>query len=148
MADGWDMMTSLLILLGGMGASLIYAGGRLRGQYGAGALWQKLDTPDGLRQRRQRRDLGMAIVAIVSWSVFLGMNVLDPGRAPLAYLYYWLVIALMLLWLCLLAIADIRHTMRLLREYSRQRVRHSLQEYLQACTQPVTLHNTNQEEQP
>jgi len=71
-----------------------------------------LDGPDGARRRRRRRILGMAIVAAISLLVLVGGNLIDPVARPRTFLTCWLMVAGLLLWLCLVALADIRQTLR------------------------------------
>ncbi len=94
--------------------------------------WERLDTPQGLRIRAHRRSFGMVIVVVVSTATFVGINALDPLSGPRQFGYYWLIVLLMVMWLCGLALADIRQTLCL---HRRWRVRHSdasLERYLQA----------------
>lgn len=65
---------------------------------------------------RPGRRLGAAIVGFVSVMFFCGVNFLDVKAAPLTYMVFWCVMAVMLLWLCGLALADMLHTRRLLRQ--------------------------------
>ena len=94
--------------------------------------WDRLDTPEGVRIRAHRRSFGMVIVVVVSTATFLGINVLDPISGPRQFGYYWLIVLFMVMWLCGLALADIRQTLCV---HRRWRVRHSgasLERYLQA----------------
>ena len=94
--------------------------------------WDRLDTPEGVRIRAHRRSFGMAIVVVVSTATFVGINFLDPLSGPRQFGYYWLIVLFMVMWLCGLALADIRQTLRVHRQW---RVRHSgesLERYLQA----------------
>ncbi len=94
--------------------------------------WDRLDTPEGVRIRAHRRSFGMVIVTVVSTATFAGINFLDPLSGPRQFGCYWLIVLLMVMWLCGLALADIRQTLRVHRQW---RVRHSgapLARYLQA----------------
>ncbi len=71
------------------------------------AVWEKWDTPAGAERRRRRRRLGAGIVVLISLAFFVGANFLSPDRSPLAYLIYWALVVLLVLWLCGLAMADI-----------------------------------------
>ncbi len=100
--------------------------------------WDRLDTPEGVRIRVHRRSFGMVIVSVVSTATFVGINFLDPLSGPRQFGYYWLIVLLMVMWLCGLALADIRQTLRV---HRRWRVRHSgtsLERYLQAQTPSST----------
>ena len=94
--------------------------------------WDRLDTPEGVRIRAHRRSFGMIMVVVVSTATFVGINALDPLSGPRQFGYYWLIVLLMVMWLCGLALADIRQTLRV---HRRWRMRHSgayLKRYLQA----------------
>ena len=94
--------------------------------------WDRLDTPEGVRIRAHRRSFGMVIVVVVSTATFVGINFLDPLSGPRQFGYYWLIVLLMVMWLCGLALADIRQTLCV---HRRWRVRHSgtfLKRYSQA----------------
>ncbi len=65
---------------------------------------------------RPGRRLAAAIVGLVSVMFFCGVNFLDAKAAPLTYMVFWCVMAVMLLWLCGLALADMLHTRRLVRQ--------------------------------
>ncbi len=127
-----EFVFSALIL--GLGLSI--AGGYLLVRRSSAATeqswWDRLDTPEGVRLRARRRSFGMVIVVVVSTATFVGMNSLDPLGGPRQFGYYWLIVLLMVMWLCGLALADIRQTLRV---HRRWRVRHSgasLERYLQA----------------
>ena len=81
------------ILLGGFGLGVVLIYFVLRSAKTRSADWLgRYDTEAGKRKRQNRRDLGMAIVAIVSLAVFVGINLMEPKRAPMAYAYYWLLV--------------------------------------------------------
>ena len=94
--------------------------------------WDRLDTPEGVRTRAHRRSFGMVIVVVVSTATFVGINFLDPLSGPRQFGYYWLIVLLMVLWLCGLALADIRQTFRVHRRWRVQYSDASLKRYLQA----------------
>ncbi len=95
------------------------------------AWWDRIDTPEGVRIRAHRRNLGMAIVAVVSGATFLGINHMDPMSFPVQFVYYWLIMLLLVFWLCVLGLADIRHTLRVHRNWRRRHSDASLERYLQ-----------------
>ncbi len=93
--------------------------------------WDRLDTPEGVMKRARRRSFGIVLVVVVSTATFVGMNSLDPLSGPRQFGYYWLIVLLMVMWLCGLALADIRQTLRV---HRRWRMRHSgasLERFLQ-----------------
>ncbi|MCH8970188.1 MAG: hypothetical protein IIA66_13850 [Planctomycetes bacterium] len=109
--------------------------------------WDRLDTPEGVRIRAHRRSFGMVIVVVVSTATFLGINVLDPISGPRQFGYYWLIVLFMVMWLCALALADIRQTLRV---HRRWRVRHSgasLERYLQAHAPSSTTRRSSGDSQ-
>ena len=71
------------------------------------ALWTKLDLPELYEQRRRRRTLGMTIMALISVAFFLGANFINPQVRPRAALAFWLVLLILLVWLCGLALVDL-----------------------------------------
>jgi uncharacterized membrane protein len=73
----------------------------------ARALWAKLDLADVYERRTRRRSLGMAIMALISVVFFVGANDLSPDSHPRVALLFWVVLLILLLWLCLLAFVDL-----------------------------------------
>ena len=94
--------------------------------------WDRLDTPEGIRIRAHRRSFGMVIVVVVSTATFVGINFLDPLSGPRQFGYYWLIVLFMVMWLCGLALADIRQTLRVHRRWRVRCSDASLERYLQA----------------
>jgi len=121
-------------LIGGLGLSTagVYFLVRLLPPSLPLAPWQDLDTPEGVRKSANRRLLGMFILAIVSVGLFLGVNFIDPIRFPVHFTIYWVLVLLMVLWLLVIALADIRHTLTLHRLWAQRRVQTSLERYLRA----------------
>jgi len=97
--------------------------------------WEKVDTPQGVTRRRRRRQRGMVLMATISLALFLGINFMQPNRFPVEFALYWVMVLLMILWLCLLAVADVRHTLFLHRRWSQERARSYLANYLQTLEQ-------------
>ena len=60
--------------------------------------------------QRPWRRLGAAICFVVSIMFALGVLLVDIPDHPRSYAAYWAVIMLLVLWLCGLAIKDLRHT--------------------------------------
>lgn len=109
--------------------------------------WDRLDTPEGVRIRAHRRRFGMVMVVVVSTATFVGINALDPLSGPRQFGYYWLIVLFMVMWLCALALADIRQTLRV---HRRWRVRHSgasLERYLQAHAPSSTTRRSSGDSQ-
>ena len=109
--------------------------------------WDRLDTPKGVRIRAHRRSFGMVMVVVVSTATFVGINALDPLSGPRQFGYYWLIVLFMVMWLCALALADIRQTLRV---HRRWRVRHSgasLERYLQAHAPSSTTRRSSGDSQ-
>ncbi len=126
-----EFMFSALIL--GLGLSI--AGGywlvRRSSVAAEPGWWDRLDTREGVSKRARRRSFGIVLVVVVSTATFVGMNSLDPLSGPRQFGYYWLIVLLMVMWLCGLALADIRQTLRV---HRRWRMRHSgpsLERFLQ-----------------
>ena len=94
--------------------------------------WDRLDTPEGVRIRAHRRSFGMVIVVVVSTATFVGVSVLDPLSGPRQFGYYWLIVLFMVIWLCGLALADVRQTLCVHRRWRTRRSDASLERYLQA----------------
>ena len=63
-------------------------------------------------RRCQRRMLASAIVILVSLAFFLGVNFVDHHRSPASFGALWITVLLMVLWLVLLALADIWQSLR------------------------------------
>lgn len=127
-----EFVFSALILGLGLSIAVAYVLVRRSSAATEPGWWERLDTPEGVRIRARRRSFGMVIVVVVSTATFVGINALDPLSGPRQFGYYWLIVLLMVMWLCGLALADIRQTLRVHRQW---RVRHSgasLKRYLQA----------------
>lgn len=73
-----------------------------------------------LVQDRPWRRLGAAICGLVSVMFFVGVNLLDSKREPVTYLVFWVVVFLLIIWLCLLVGIDILRTQRLKAELTHQ----------------------------
>jgi len=79
------------------------------------ALWAKLDLPEAYDRRRRRRSLGMAMMAVISVVFFVGANYMNPRLHPDLALLFWIVLLLLLVWLCVLAMIDLAEVRRLRR---------------------------------
>ena len=63
---------------------------------------------------RPWRRLGAAICLVLSIMFVLGLHFLDGDTSPKAYIVYWLIILLLVLWLCGVAFKDLMYTRRLI----------------------------------
>jgi undecaprenyl pyrophosphate phosphatase UppP len=64
----------------------------------------------GWAAHRRRRYLATALVVTISAAFFVGVNFLDETSSPLFFLGFWLGVSVLVVWLCLLALADLRQT--------------------------------------
>lgn len=129
MATTAELIISALIGVAGLSVAVVYlllrcCAARLR----MSPIYD-LETPGGARRRDHRRLLGMAILAIVSVGLFMGINFIDPLQFPVEFSLFWMIILLMVLWLLALAFADIRHTLKLHRAWTRRRAQRSMAAY-------------------
>ncbi len=126
-----EFVFSALILGLGLSIAVAYVLVRRSSAATEPGWWDRFDTPEGVQIRMRRRSFGMVIVVVVSTATFVGINFLDPLSGPRQFGYYWLIVLLMVMWLCGLALADIRQTILV---HRRWRVKHSgaaLEQYLQ-----------------
>ena len=81
---------------------------------------------DNLRRGNDRpwRKVGAAICIVVAVMFVVGVTAVDIPERPRAYAAYWLVILVLLLWLCCLALKDVLYTRHLLVEWQRTRKHH------------------------
>ena len=60
---------------------------------------------------------GLRITALTfSVLFYLGMHHVNPSRWPRVYIILWIVVLLLVLWLCIIAAADMLYTRRITRE--------------------------------
>ena len=126
-----EFVFSALILGLGLSIAVAYVLVRRSSAATEPGWWDRLDTPEGVRKRAHRRSFGMVIVVVVSSATFVGIMALDPLSGPRQFGYYWLLVLLMVMWLCGLALADIRQTLRVHRRWRVRRSGASLERYLQ-----------------
>ncbi len=127
-----EFVFSALILGLGLSIAVAYVLVRRSSAKTAPGWWDRLDTPEGVRIRAHRRSFGMVIVVVVSTATFVGINFLDPLSGPRQFGYYWLIVLFMVMWLCGLALADIRQTLVVRRRWRARHSGASLERYLQA----------------
>jgi len=113
--NGLHLLLTGLVSGMGLAVSGAYFVGLLRRKENPAerALWTKLDLPELYEQRRRRRTLGMTIMALISVAFFLGANFINPQVRPRAALAFWLVLLILLVWLCGLALVDLADLRRL-----------------------------------
>jgi len=70
---------------------------------------------------RPWRRRGAAVCALVCVLFHLGLHHVDPARRPRLFLALWIVVLLLVGWLCLLALADMVYT----RKQTQQALRRS-----------------------
>ncbi len=76
-----------------------------------------------LSSHRPWRRLGAAICALVSVMFYAGIHHLDPARFPRVFIFYWIIILLLVVWLCGLALVDMLYTRKLMRQIQQKRRR-------------------------
>ncbi len=105
------LAVSIIVLLMGLGCGWYY----LRGAQTRDAL---LGPFAG---QRPWRELGAAICVVVAVMFVLGVYLVDIPDHPRAYALYWTIILGLLLWLCALAVKDVKYTLHLIRMRRQQR---------------------------
>ncbi len=127
-----EFVFSALILGLGLSIAVAYVLVRRSSAATEPVWWDRLDTPEGVRIRAHRGSFGMVIVVVVSMATFVGINSLDPISGPRQFGYYWLIVLFLVMWLCGLALADIRQTLLVHRRWRARCSDASLEQYLQA----------------
>ena len=69
------------------------------------------DALDGFRPWRR---LGAAICLVLAVMFVCGVYLMDVRTPPRVFAAYWLVMLVLVLWLCALAVKDVLHTRRML----------------------------------
>ena len=142
MRDPSEMDATKLIVSGLIcGLGLLYGGFHLFRQASRGAdeIWARWDTPTGAVRRRRRRRLGAAIIVTTSVAFFVGVNFLSPRESTPAFLLFWLVVLVLILWLYGLAVADLLATRAV-----KWKMVASISEPLAEVTTPSPAHSTPQ----
>ena len=75
------------------------------------------------RDERPWRRVGAAICLLVSVMFVIGVYVVDTPDHPRAYAAFWVVIMGLVLWLCGLAIKDLRYTQQKVAQWRARRAR-------------------------
>lgn len=70
----------------------------------------------GLLEDRPWRKVGAVIAVLLSIMFVVGVEFLGTGGGPGTYLAYWLVMLVLVIWLCVLAIRDVMYTRRWIEE--------------------------------
>jgi len=96
----------------------VWRGGRAVS--GSSPVWMDTRYRRALDRRGRRRRLGLAVMGLVGVMFCLGLAFLDPQAAPRSFLLFWLVVSILLLWLCWLAVSDVLMTWRLKRQLDKQ----------------------------
>jgi hypothetical protein len=74
-----------------------------------------------IRGHRPWRRLGAAICLLVAVMYVLGVYLVDIPRHPRAYAAFWLVLMLLVIWLCVLALRDILYTRQAIAKWRARR---------------------------
>jgi peptidoglycan/LPS O-acetylase OafA/YrhL len=112
---GSAVVSALGLLLGGgyLGTRVLGRRSTRRGLFAGAAL----------SASRRRRSLAAGLVMAISMAFFVGVNFLDHHSDPRLFVYYWAVVMGLVCWLCLLALADIRHARAARRQHLADAVR-------------------------
>lgn len=81
--------------------------------------------PHGSSDQDERpwRRVGAAICLLVSMMFALGLWLVDVPDHPRAYAAYWIIIMVLVMWLCGLAVKDVLFTRRKMHQWREQRLR-------------------------
>ena len=77
-------------------------------------LWKPVPVCSSMGSSRPWRRLGAAICVVTAVMFVAGISLLDERSSPRLGLIYWGVISIMVLWVCLLAMKDMRYTYRVI----------------------------------
>ena len=73
-------------------------------------IWVRWDSPAGAARRHRRRRLGAALLILTAVAFAVGVNALSPEQSAVVFLGYWLVVVILILWLCGLGLVDLVET--------------------------------------
>jgi hypothetical protein len=103
---GWVKLTASAVVLG---FGVVVGIGYLRGPFA------DVDRDPASRAAgRPWRRLGAAICVVVAVMFVLGIYLLDGKPPPRVFLAYWILVLVLVFWLCGLAFKDLMHTRRLI----------------------------------
>ncbi len=103
-----ELAVSIVVLASGVGVAWIYLRGPKAQQDGG---------PTAIGGYRPWRRLGAAICLLISITFVAGLYGLNRDTPPKVFYAYWLILALLLLWLCGLALKDMAYTRKVLAAY-------------------------------
>lgn len=118
---GWAWSTGLWVLSGLWLAVVVWCIWRGGPTTSASSpAWMDARYRRALERRGRQRRLGLAVMGLVGTMFCLGLAILDPQAAPRSFLLFWLIVSVLLLWLCWLALSDVLMTWRLKRQLDKQ----------------------------
>lgn len=103
-----ELVVSIVVLAGGVGMALLYLRGP-KAQQAAGRT--------AIGGYRPWRRLGAAICLLISIMFVAGLYALNRDTPGKVFFAYWLILALLLMWLCALAVKDMAYTRKVLAAY-------------------------------
>lgn len=68
---------------------------------------------------RPWRRVGAGICVVLAIMFVAGLYLLDEDRKPGAYVAYWLIMMLLVLWLCLLVLRDLLYTRQMIARWKK-----------------------------
>lgn len=83
-----------------------------------------VENPTRLSRRHRLRHVGGVLLMLMAAMLILGMRIIQPQTHPILFLITWAMIAGCLMAVCILAIADVRLTLRTLDDRKRARDKH------------------------
>lgn len=84
-----------------------------------------VEDPSRLARRHRLRHIGGVLLMMMAALLILGMRIIKAEEHPILFLLSWLGIAVLLLAVSVLAIADVRLTLRTLDDRKQTRDRHT-----------------------
>lgn len=96
-------------------------------------------------RRRRRRTLGMTMMAVISVVFFIGANFVNPAPRPYVSLLFWVVLLILLAWLCVLALMDLADVGRLRRRLIRM-THDEIRKQLSACSRAAQSQENGESE--
>lgn len=113
------LLMSILILAGGVACAWFY----LRKPAAKPPLRSvSEDSPvKMIRGNRPWRRVGAAICLVLAIMFVLGVYLVDIPQRPRAYAAFWLVMVVLVIWLCILAAKDILYTRQVIAKWRAER---------------------------